>query len=81
MGEGKEGGRRKKEEEKEKEGKEEEGAVSSAPSSARLRPPGSELLMELGCGTNPSGTEGTKSLATVSPSSFICGQRTRWHTK
>lgn len=47
-------------------------------------PPGSELDSELGCGTYPSGTDGpwtTKSLVTVSPSSFICGQRTRWHTK
>lgn len=47
--------------------------------------PGSELDSELGCGTYPSGTDDgpwtTKSLVTVSPSSFICGQRTRWHTK
>ena len=47
--------------------------------------PGSDPVRELGCGTYPRGTdEGpwtTKSLVTVSPSSFICGHSTRWHTK
>ncbi len=42
-------------------------------------------LREPGWGTYPSGTEGgpwtTKSLVMVSPSSFIWGHKTRWHTK
>lgn len=47
--------------------------------------PGREPDSELGCGTYPRGTEEgawtTKSLVMVSPSSFICGHSTRWHTK